>query len=311
MRARNALLLGAGAAAGAAAVAAARRSRVEHPPLLHPDAGERAELAASDGATLVVEVVGPDDGPPVVLAHCWGGHVETWGPVAARLVDRGHRVVRWHQRGHGPSTVGEQGFAIERFGADLAEVVDHLDVRGAVVAGHSLGGMTTQAFAAHHPEVAADRARALVLVATSSRVDQRLRRSAPGGGDALHRRAAVLDRALASRSGHLLVRGALGKGASPHAVRATRDHFVGTPLATRLGILQAMQEMDLRQRRREIDLPATVVVGTRDTLTPASHSRSLAADLPDARLVTVPGAGHMLPFEAPDLLADLIEEHHR
>jgi pimeloyl-ACP methyl ester carboxylesterase len=118
----------------------------------------------------------------------------------------------------------------------------------------------------------------------------------------------LVDAALASRYGHVLTRGALGKGASPAAVRATRDHFVGTPLATRVGILDAMLVMDLREGRRTISVPTTVVVGTRDTLTPPSQSRGMAEAIPGARLVTLPGLGHMLPFEAPDVVHDLIRE---
>jgi pimeloyl-ACP methyl ester carboxylesterase len=49
-----------------------------------------------------------------------------------------------------------------------------------------------------------------------------------------------------------------------------------------------------------------VVVGTRDLLTPPRLGRGIAAAVPGARLVEVPGAGHMLPYEEPDLLADII-----
>jgi pimeloyl-ACP methyl ester carboxylesterase len=292
--------VGAGAAVGLALAAGRSRPTTELPSL---DPGERFEVRTSDGASLTVDVTGPAGGPMVVLAHCWGGDVETWTPVAHRLVHRGHRVVRWYQRGHGPSTVGEHGFAIERFGADLAEVLEAVDAVDAVVAGHSLGGMTTQAFAIGHPEIVERRVRALVLVATAS---GGMARSplAPVARRLFERPAA--DRALASRYGHVLTRGALGKGASPAAVRATRDHFVGTPRATRAGILDAMLAMDLREGRRAISVPTTVVVGTRDTLTPPGLSRGIAEAIPASQLVTLPGLGHMLPFEAPDVVADLI-----
>lgn len=294
--------IGAGSVLGAALIA--RRGR-EHAALESLDRGERFEIETTDGATLTVDVAGPTEGPMVVLAHCWGGDVETWSPVAHRLVSGGHRVVRWYQRGHGPSTVGSDGFAIERFGADLAHVLDAVDAADAVVAGHSLGGMTTQAFAIGHPEVVEQRVRALVLVATAS---GGMGRSpfAPVGRRLFER--PHVDRALGARYGHLLTRGALGKGASPAAVRLTRDHFVGTPLATRSGIFHAMLAMDLRDGRRSISVPTTVVVGTRDTLTPPGLSRGIADAIPESRLVTVPGAGHMLPFEVPDLVAELIRD---
>jgi pimeloyl-ACP methyl ester carboxylesterase len=302
MKIRNALLLGLGAGAVTGLVLANRRA--DRSPVAYLADGERTKVETSDGAVLVVDVAGPADGPTVVLAHCWGGDVHNWDAVALGLIEQGHRVVRWSQRGHGSSSVGSDGFAIERFGADLAEVLEALDVRDAVVAGHSLGGMTTQAFAIWHPEVAAERVKGLVLVATSS---GRLSESPIAKSERILRNPRV-DRALAGPGGHLLVRGALGKGATPAMVRATRDHFLATPFESRMGIADAMLAMDLHEGRLGIAQPTVVVVGTRDTLTPVSHARSMAADIPGARLEVLPGLGHMLPFEAPDTIVRLIEE---
>jgi pimeloyl-ACP methyl ester carboxylesterase len=304
MKARTALLLGIGAGVATAAVVANRRA--DRSPLAVVAEGRRTKVETSDGAVLTVDVTGPEDGPVVLLAHCWGGDLRNWDLVAGPLVEDGHRVVRWSQRGHGSSTVGEDGYAIERFGADLAEVLEALDLQDVVVAGHSLGGMTTQAFAIWHPEVVQERVKGLVLVGTSS---GRLAASPIARTERLLRNPR-LDRVLAGPGGHVWVRGALGKGATPAMVRATRDHFVATPHEVRMGIADAMLAMDLHEGRRQIDVPTTIVVGTRDTLTPVAHSRSMAADIPGARLEVLPGAGHMLPFEAPDVVVRAIREIH-
>lgn len=268
--------------------------------------GERRKIETTDGATLVLDLSGPADGPVVVLAHCWGGDPANWAAVTRQLVESGHRVVRWYQRGHGPSTVGADGFAIERFGADLAEILVELDLHDVVLAGHSLGGMTAQAFAIHHSEVCNARVKAMLLVATAAGGLA----ATPIGRtkDLLVKNVALLDRAMASPYGHLLVRNTLGKGATPGMVRATRDHFVGTPPATRAGIAEAMFVMDLREGGRTITVPTMIVVGTRDPLTPVAQSRAMANAIPGAHLEVLPGLGHMLPFEAPARLAELIEE---
>ena len=305
---RTLLALGAGVvAAGAAAYLAEQRAdRAPWPDLTE---GERRKVEASDGAQLVVDVAGPEGGPVVVLAHCWGGDPHNWEAVTARLVADGHLVVRWFQRGHGPSTVGTEGFTIDRFGDDLAEILVELDLRDVVLAGHSLGGMTSQAFAIRHPDVAVERVRALFLVATSA--GGLAATSLGRSSGALVRGITLLDRALLGPGGHLLVRNALGKGATPAMVRATRDHFAGTPAATRAGIAQAMIAMDYREGGRAITVPTTVVVGTRDALTPVSHSRAMAAAIPGARLEVLKGLGHMLPFEAVDRLVELFQAAHR
>jgi non-heme chloroperoxidase len=266
-------------------------------------AGASHVVATDDGAELAVTVAGA--GPTVVLAHCWTGGREVWAPVAHRLVRRGHQVVLYDQRGHGSSTVGTDGFTIPRLGADLRAVLDGLDVRDAVVAGHSMGGMAVQSLATHHLPVVEQRARALVLVATAASGLGRGRRD----GRATRAVASPsLERLLRSRIGHALVRGSVGAAVHRDHLVLTRDLFVACPPASRSGWLSAMQAMDLRDGVAAIGIPTTVLVGTHDRLTPPERAAELASAIPGARLATLDGRGHMLPLEAPDEVADALAE---
>jgi len=301
MRRRTALLgLSAAAVAGAAIVA---RRRGDDSPLPTVEGGERTKVETSDGALLAVHIAG--EGPTVVLPHCWALNMDVWAPVAAKLVASGHHVIRYDQRGHGESTTGNDGFGIERFGDDLHEVLETLDVRDAVIAGHSLGGMTTQSFAIRHPDVVRERVRALLLVGTApaavvsaplARVTRRVLASP------------TVERRMRAPGGSPLVRGVFGARPPRAAVRATRDAFVATPLDVRLGCLDSLLNFDLRPQLHTITTPTTVVSGSRDTLTPPRWSRAMARGIPGARLVTLKGAGHMLPYEVPEVLVDLISE---
>ncbi|MEO7555770.1 MAG: alpha/beta fold hydrolase, partial [Acidimicrobiales bacterium] len=254
MNPRRAALLGVGAAAGAAALIAARARQIDRSPLATLAGGERLKVETSDGAVLEVHIAG--SGPTVVLSHCWTGDMRIWEPVAVSLVDRGFRVVRYDHRGHGASTVGSGGNLVERLGTDLAELLIGLDARDAVVAGHSMGGMTAQAFAIDHPDVAAERVRALVLVATASRNTQLpgLRRAA-----SFVLTSPAIEHALRSRFGHSLLRGVLGRAATPAAVRATRDSFVATAPEVRLSQGLSLLDLDLRESRARIAVPTTGV----------------------------------------------------
>ena len=310
MSRRTGVVAGLGAVIAGAAVAARQIDRkwaAAHDPIephqrLLP-AGDGLMVATDDGAKLAVTVAGPADGPDVVLAHCWTGRREVWAPVAHRLVERGHRVVLYDQRGHGSSTVGDDGFTIPRLGADLRAVIEEVDARDAVLAGHSMGGMTIQSLAAHHPDVVAARARALVLVATAASGISQGRRDAPAariiGGRGL-------EQVMRSPIGHALVRGSVGRSVRRHHLVTTRDLFVATPPDARSGWLTAMQTMDLREGIAGIGVPTTVVVGTHDRLTPPERAAELAQTIPGARLVTLDDAGHMLPLEEPDRIAELI-----
>lgn len=294
----------AGAAAGAI-VATGRRWRSAEDPcsglVLDLDGAGPFKVERPDGAVLQGVVVG--SGPMVVLSHCWTGTRTTWEPVAARLVAAGRRVVLYDQRGHGASTLGPEPPTVERLGEDLASVLEAVDARDAVVAGHSMGGMAVQAFAVAHPDLVAQRVRAMVLVGTAAA------KVAGGVVRAPVRYAtghAGLERLLAGRAGPALTRGAVGRHPRQAHLVATRDAFLSLPTAVRSQFLVALQAMDLLSGLPGVRVPTTVVVGTRDLLTPPRLARAIAAAIPGARLVEVPGAGHMLPYEEPDRLAELI-----
>ena len=268
---------------------------------LDAPAGTSSTIVTDDGAALSVLVAG--DGPMVVLPHCWMGSRRVWAPVAHRLVRAGRTVVLYDQRGHGESTVGSDGFTIPRLGADLKAVLEHVDARDAVLGGHSMGGMTIQSLATHHLDVLAERASAIVLVSTAcGGLDM-------GRGNVPIAKAigsAAVARAVAGPMGLTFMRGTVGERVHRSHLALTRELLLDTTPAARSGFLTAMQAMDLRDGIAAIGIPATVLVGTRDTLTPAARASELVDAIPGAKLVTLDGYGHMLPLEAPDEVADAL-----
>lgn len=308
MRRRRALL-GLALGAAAVAVAVARRRGVPEDetggrPLLLPD-GVVSELASHDGGRLAVRVMG-EGARTFVLSHGWTNEARIWGPVATRLVVRGHRVAVYDQRGHAGSTAGTDGLTMSALAEDLATVLRHLDAKEAVVVGHSMGGMTAQALLVERPEVVKEHVGAVVLVSTAcEKVGGR------AALDGLAARALVsptFDRALASRRlGARLVRGTVGRAAVASHLEAVRETLAATSPETRTGFLAAMRAMDFSAALASIDLPVLVVVGSRDRLTPPAQSRRLAELLPGAELHVIEGAGHMLSLEAPTALTDQLE----
>jgi non-heme chloroperoxidase len=320
---KNARLLVAAAGAAAAVVVTGRRWRAADDPcagtVLDLDGAEVFKVERPDGAVLDGVIVG--SGPPggmggvppttaagaatgtVVFSHCWTGSRATWEPVAARLVAAGRRVVLYDQRGHGASTLGPDAPTVDVLGEDLAAVLEAVDARDAVLAGHSMGGMALQALAIARPDVVAQRIGALVLTGTA------------GFGVAAGRLSSAarfvtsnrsIERLMGGRLGPALARGSVGRHPRQAHLVATRDAFLSLPTDVRLQFLIALQAMDFRAGLASVAVPTTVVVGRRDRLTPPRLARALAAAIPGARLVEVPGAGHMLPYEEPDRLAEII-----
>jgi pimeloyl-ACP methyl ester carboxylesterase len=297
----------AGAGAVGAALAAGRRWRSAEDPcagtVLDLERARVFKVERPDGAVLEGVAAGPADGPLVVLSHCWTGSRATWEPVAARLVERGCRVVLYDQRGHGASTQGTGPLTVDGLGDDLAAVLEAVDARDAVLVGHSMGGMTVLALAVDRPDVVDERVRALVLAGTAGFGVAAGLLAAPVRFVTGNRR---LDRFMAGRLGPVLSRGSVGRHPRQAHLVATRDAWLSLPADVRRQFLVALQAMDFRAGLGAVSVPTTVVVGSRDVLTPPRLGRGIAAAVPGARLVEVPGAGHMLPYEEPDLLADLI-----
>ena len=121
--------------------------------LVVPDDLTHHDITAADGGT--IHVVERGAGPPLVLIHGVTLSHELWVHQFTDLADR-YRVIAIDQRGHGRSTAGADGFTapgthpggIRRLAADLATVLDTLDLDHAVLVGHSMGGMTTLQWAA-------------------------------------------------------------------------------------------------------------------------------------------------------------------
>jgi pimeloyl-ACP methyl ester carboxylesterase len=107
-----------------------------------------------DGIELNVEVDGPEDGPPVAFLHGVSGSLRTYRWLPPEITD-GRRIVRIDLRGHGSSDHAPGTYVLERYGADVAEILRTVVDRPAVLVGHSLGGNTAWWMAQNHPEVLA------------------------------------------------------------------------------------------------------------------------------------------------------------
>ncbi len=264
-------------------------------------------VRTSDGAELAVWDLPGDgpDAPVVVLPHCWGCSHEIWLPVARRLREHGTRVVLYDQRGHGASSRGTAPLELATLAHDLADVLETTDQRDAVLAGHSMGGMTIMALATYRPDVLKARARATVLVATAA--------TSLGGRSARGARLAsamvassAVSRAMRAKGGHVFVRSAFGTSPVRAHMDLTRDLFGSCPGTVRGGFLRSLTTMNLLEGAATMDVPTTVMVGTRDALTLPEKADQIVSTVPGARLVTLQDRGHMLPLEEPEAVTDEI-----
>jgi non-heme chloroperoxidase len=308
-----AITAGAVGAAGATAgiVAAGRRWAAADDPdaasRLTVPKGSEVRIPTPDGGQISATVAGNEGARTFVLVHGWTNDRRIWAPVARVLLERGHRVVLYDQRGHGSSRAGTHRFTIEALGADMAAVLEHVDARDAVVAGHSMGGMAAQAFAIEHPQVVRERVAGVALVSTGC---SNIGVSGPRGKLApFFVGSPSVNRFIShARLGPVLVRGSMGQRATLANLRAMQETFAATDPAVRRGFLEAMTAMDFSESLSDVDVPVVVVSGTRDQLVAHNNTRRLAELIKDARFEAVRDAGHMVPLERPAHLADLLED---
>ncbi|MGW5681778.1 alpha/beta fold hydrolase [Nonomuraea sp. NPDC003754] len=298
--------IAAGVLAGVAIGAvAARGRRAPHPVTAR---GRALTVTTPDGVRLAVEVDEPDaPAYAVVFAHGWVLTRHSWHFQREALAGRA-MLVGYDQRGHGDSGEGPADRrTIEQLGEDLHAVIEAVvpPELPVVVVGHSMGGMTVMGLAASRPALFGSRIVGAALVSTSS---GRLGESTFGLRGPLGR--------LVPRVTPLVMNGLRDSVINPMttlpvtrflAFGPRREHLrfvnrmiAGTPASVMAGFFHGMLAHDkLAALQALASVETLVLVGALDRLTPPEHSRRIAAALPSARLVVVPGAGHMVGLENP------------
>ena len=287
---------------------------------LDPAAGDRFRLpdgtlhhmfTVDDGG--LIHVVEHGDGRPLVLLHGITLTCEVWNYQLHDLADR-FRVIALDQRGHGQSTDGRDGLVMPRLAADLASVLEAMDLSDAVVVGHSMGGMVLEQFAVDFPEVLRSRVSGVVLLSTTSRGAPQVALAGliakavlPASRRSIPLAARLPGGLLPSNDlSYLIMRLGFGRRPSPTHVELTRTIESAMSPQSLTTLLGELFQFDIHDRLPTVAVPALVIVGTKDRLTPVARSRAIAAQLPDADLVVMPDAGHMLMFERRRQLDDLV-----
>lgn len=243
----------------------------------------------------------------LVFSHGWTLDHTLWIPLIERIqAEHNVRVVAYDQPGHGHTTLGKNPLpTIRSLGEALDTVIETTVPSGdlVVLVGHSMGGMTIMAYAGAHPERIGSRVRGVLMMGTSAGDITRRRQSVE---TALMR---VIHRGPMIPTGHFIQtraqRGTLfGDRCRPEDLAYTVGIMRATPLPTLSRYYLALMGHDeLEHIGALATIPTVIMCGEKDRLTSTRHARRIHEAVRGSRLVIVPGAGHMLMFEALDLLA--------
>ncbi|HWS94156.1 MAG TPA: alpha/beta hydrolase [Mycobacterium sp.] len=272
-------------------------------------------VRATDGIPLHTEVFGPPDGYPIVLTHGITCAIRAWAHQIADLA-ADYRVIAFDHRGHGRSGVPRRGgYSLKHLASDLDSVLEAMLAphERAVLAGHSMGGITIAAWSAHYRNKVHRHADAVALINTTTgdlvgkvklmsvprELSQARVMAARGlvtafGGFPLPSAARIPSR-------YLIAMLAVGKDADPSAARVVSELFAQTSPAGRGGCAKMLVDA-LGSRYLDLDgltVPTLVIGSERDRLTPIGQSRRIARTAPNVvGLVELPG-GHCSMVEQP------------
>lgn len=261
-----------------------------------------------DGGRVRVRIEGPADGVPVLLIHGFSHSLETWDAWAETL-NQDYRVIRYDLFGHGLTGPDpKERYSPDERAGTIGDILDALEIKSAVIAGNSLGGLAAWKYAVDH----AERVRALILISP--------------GAFALNGVSDEPADIPAAVKAYFLT-------APPAAVRASAgliyadadkitDHRVTvmTDMINREGngaaMIKSLEEFTLpdpTQALAALRVPVLILWGAADGLIPVEQGRRMVQIVPDAELIEYPGVGHAAQEEAPaqsvaDAIA-FIEQH--
>ncbi len=251
----------------------------------------RVRLAT--GVSLEVALQGDPDGQPVILLH---GVTDSWHSFAPLLphLPPTLRVYALTQRGHGDSDKPAEGYEPWHFAADVAALVDTLDLGAAVVVGHSMGATVAMRFAIDHPERCCGLALAGAFARYSANPD-----IVEFWRAAIEPLADPVDPGFA-REFQL---GTISQAVAPAFVDLVVGESLKAPAHVWRQVFSGLMADAIAAEYQRLRVPALLLHGARDALATEQDHQQLLAALADARLQRYESAGHALHWEEPQRFA--------
>ncbi len=241
-------------------------------------------MTTRDGVQLFYKDWGPTSAQPIVFHHGWPLSADDWDNQMLFFLGNGYRVIAHDRRGHGRSTQVSDGHDLDHYAADVAALVDHLDLRNAIHIGHSTGGGEATRYVAHYGN---NNGRVAKLVLISAVSPLMVKTSTNPGGLPIEvfndlRKDFAANRSqfsLAFAAGPFF--GYNRPNANPSQAviwNWWRQTMMGSAKAQYEGI-KAFSETDFTEDLKVITVPTLVLHGDDDQIVPIAASAPLSAKL--------------------------------
>jgi non-heme chloroperoxidase len=266
-------------------------------------------LTMKDGTRIFYKDWGA--GQPVVFSHGWPLSADAWEAQMTFLAEHGYRCIAHDRRGHGRSEQSWDGNEMDTYADDLATLIEALDLRDAVLVGHSTGGGEVARYVGRH---GTSRVTKAVLVGAVTPL--MLQTDVNPGGLPMSvfdgfRAAYLADRAqffLEVASGPFYGFNRPGAKVSQGLIQSWWHQAMLTGHKNAYDCIKAFSETDFTEDLKQFDVPTLIIHGDDDQVVPIGASALRAVELvPNATLKVYPGGTHALADTSKDQLnADLL-----
>src|SRR3954467_5549272 len=276
-------------------------------------------VTTKDGVQIFYKDWGPKSAQPIVFHHGWPLSSDDWDTQMLYFVGKDYRVVAHDRRGHGRSMQVSDGHDMDHYAADVAAVVDHLDLRNVIHIGHSTGGGEATRYVARHGN---GRVAKLVLIGAVPPL--MLKTEANPGGLPIEVFDGLRKELSANRtqfyldfaSGPFYGYNRPGSKASQAVIwNWWRQGMMGGAKA-HYDSIKAFSQTDFTEDLKKISVPVLVLHGDDDQIVPYADAGPLSAKLlRNSTLKIYKGFPHGMPTTEADtinaeLLAFLNEPNH-
>lgn len=242
----------------------------------------------SNNAQINYQTFGDNSKPALIFSNSLGTQLSMWQPQVDTLKNDFY-IVCYDTRGHGESSTPQGPYTIQQLGTDVIHLLDHLHIDKASFCGISMGGLTGQWLAIHHP----DRFNHVVVCNTASKIGQEQAW--------LERAALVREQGLEPISNTAASRWFTEpfiKSNAKMVAKLSQELAQGSPEGY-ASCCEALAQADLREDIKSISIPVLVVAGSKDPVTTVKDGQFMVNNIRSSALFEI-DASHISNIEQPN-----------